>query len=332
MSGALAKIGDTFDRLTGRRWIPSSSLATSELIAKIKELLDSEAKQIPGKGAVVPHNIKLKIQWDKFSTDAGGSLKSLENELLIATADHINDSLYYTFAPLNVEVKQDYFIEGVKIFVGYETFAENQSAAEMNVSVPAISLQKAAIETPSAPAAQVEKFIARFELGGSRRDKMLEFPAGGRHSVGRASGSDLMIDHVSVSNIHATLVIGEDRHLSVADTGSSYGTFINGQRISYGKATRLVEGDRVKFGEIEVIFDHVPKQVETEIENPVEEKLEDTISIGGFEFTSRVTPADKTVAVPKEIVPETIISEMPKVTGFETVLVERDEPENDKNG
>ena len=37
--GALTRIGDTFDRFTGRKWIPSSSLATSELIERIKKVL-----------------------------------------------------------------------------------------------------------------------------------------------------------------------------------------------------------------------------------------------------------------------------------------------------
>src|SRR5580765_7671021 len=104
MRGALTKIGDTIDRLTGRRWIPSSSLATSELVARIKKLLDEEAKEVPGKGIVVPHNSKLKMQWDKFSTDADDALEKLEYELLAAAADHINDSLYYTYAPLRIEV------------------------------------------------------------------------------------------------------------------------------------------------------------------------------------------------------------------------------------
>ena len=37
MRGVLTKVGDTLDRLTGRRWNPSSSLATSELIEKLKQ-------------------------------------------------------------------------------------------------------------------------------------------------------------------------------------------------------------------------------------------------------------------------------------------------------
>ena len=50
---------------------------------------------------------------------------------------------------------------------------------------------------------------------------------------------------------------GNDGVLSVADTGSTNGTFINNTRIAYGKAIRLADGDRVKFGEIEVKFEPV---------------------------------------------------------------------------
>src|SRR5690349_2653561 len=53
MRGALTRIGDAFDRITGRKWTPSSSIATSELIERLKKLLDSEKKEVQGKGFVV---------------------------------------------------------------------------------------------------------------------------------------------------------------------------------------------------------------------------------------------------------------------------------------
>ena len=58
VQGVLTKLGDVFDKLTGRGWKPSSSLATSELIEKLKSLLDSEAEPSDdGRGTFVPHNI-----------------------------------------------------------------------------------------------------------------------------------------------------------------------------------------------------------------------------------------------------------------------------------
>ena len=41
----------------------------------------------------------------------------------------------------------------------------------------------------------------------------------------------------------------------VADTGSTNGTFISGKRIAYGKAFPVADGDKVKFGTVEVSID-----------------------------------------------------------------------------
>lgn len=260
MQGALTRIGDAFDRLTGRRWTPSSSLATSGLIERLKKLLDSEASEVAGKGTVVPHNIKLKMQWDKFSTDADDSIAKLETELLIAAADHINDRLYYTHAPLHIEVKPDYFTEGVKLFVSYDKFGEDHEA-ELNVTVPSINLKSAHIDSsevePEIANISGFTFVARFKLKDIAREKKLIFNQKARLSIGRTGSNDLILDDVSVSKIHASLVADAEGNLSAADTGSTNGTFINDTRIAYGKAVKLVEGDRVKFGSVEVVFECV---------------------------------------------------------------------------
>ncbi len=258
MQGALTRIGDTFDRLTGRGWTPSSSLATSGLIQRLIKLIDSEAVEVAGKGTVVPHNIKLKIQWDKFSTDADDSIKKLEDELLIAAADHINDRLYYTHAPLHIEVKPDYFTEGVKLFVSFDKFGGEDHEAELNITVPSINLNNEQTNLPDKKTEVGEiTFIARFKIKDAARERKLSFHQDTRLSIGRTGSNDLILDDVSVSKIHASLVADRDDNLSLADTGSTNGTFINDTRIAYGKAVKLVEGDRVKFGSIEVVFERV---------------------------------------------------------------------------
>ncbi len=318
LRGSLTKIGDTFDRFTGRRWVPSSSLATSELIERIKKLLDAEARDIPGKGMVVPHNIKLKIQWDKFSTDAEESIKKLEHELLAATADHINDSLYYTYAPISLEVKPDYFIEGVKLMVSFDRFTDEDRDVEMNLTITGIKAADVIPETASKPAAAGQKYIARFRINGVDKEKTLEFPPTSRLSVGRTGSSGLVIDDTSVSKIHAALSVGEDGVLSVADTGSTNGTFINDERISYGKATRLVADDRMKFGTVDVTFEHIlPTVVETvnvEASPPEEEVVE----IDGFEFKRR-SSEDKPQSLPAIPIPDETLK-MKEESGVETAL------------
>lgn len=295
--GVLTKLGDTFDKLTGRGWKPGSSLATSELIERLKRLLDSEIRDEGDKGRFVPHRIKLKMQWDKFSTDSETAITKLENELLIAAVDHINDQRYHTHAPLKLEIKPDYFTEGVKLLASFDKFGDEEHEAELNVTVPDINvtglIPGAAEAIPVTPPPGDETFEAAFKTSAGPRRVNLIFSHGKRLSVGRTGSNDLVINDTSISKIHASLFYDPESGLMVADTGSTNGTFINGERISYGKAFAISDGAIARFGTVDVVFDHIPRPVETE-----DESLDDpeaTLAIGEFEFRRKVTTESATV-------------------------------------
>ena len=298
VQGVLTKIGDTFDRLTGRGWKPSSSLATSELVERLKRLVDSEART-EGDRKFVPHNIKLKMQWDKFSTDSEGSLKKLETELLTALVDHINDNRYYTYAPITLQVKPDYFTNGVKLFVGFEKSDEDERETAIDVSMPGFNDDAKAQAAPGFP--KLSKAIVNFDLHGKPIQKELVFEDGKRLSVGRTKENDLAVDDASVSKMHASLMLNSDGILVVADTGSTNGTFVDGERISYGKAVTFSAGQKLKLGTIELAFEIIEHTVESE---PTPELKEtDMYSIGEFEFTSKIDkPGEPELAVPAETV------------------------------
>ena len=264
LRGSLTKFGDIFDRLTGRGWKPSSSLATSELVEKLKTLLDTEAKDLGKKGTFVPHNLKLKIQWDKFSLDSETAMQTLEHELLTAIIDHINDKRYHTYAPLKLQVKPDYFTEGVRLLASFDKFSEEEGEAAINVTVPNLKN----IVIPPMPEVKIERekeiVTAEFTLNDKSKRLELTFAEGERLNVGRTKENALAIDDGSVSKVHATLFINSQKHLMVADTGSTNGTFINGKRIAYGKAFPVESDDKVKFGTIEVSLEYVPKEVPAE--------------------------------------------------------------------
>ena len=42
----------------------------------------------------------------------------------------------------------------------------------------------------------------------------------------------------------------------LADTGSTNGTFVNGERIAYGRAFVIKPGDKLKFGTVEVALEY----------------------------------------------------------------------------
>lgn len=295
VQGALTRIGDTLDRLTGRRWRPSSSLATSGLIERMKMLLDRELKENESGQKFVPHNIKLKMQWDKFSTDSEENLKKLEHELLTAAVDHISDNRYYTHAPLKLEVKPDYFTEGVKLYVSYDKFDEDEREAELNVTVPAAKVADLIPEgvsaipalgslshesEPGSPPAgggvaaersedgvvevATGDLILRYEINEKRSEQHFDLEQGHRLSIGRTKDNDIAIDHTSVSKHHASLLLTSEGKLVVADTGSTNGTYLNGERIAYGKAIEIFAGDKVKFGAVEVDLEFLPDEIPTD--------------------------------------------------------------------
>jgi pSer/pThr/pTyr-binding forkhead associated (FHA) protein len=305
VQGALTRIGDTLDRLTGRRWKPSSSLATSGLIERMKMLLDSEIKQDAEGRSFVPHNIKLKMQWDKFSTDSEDNLKKLEHELLTAAVDHISDNRYHTYAPLKLEVKPDYFTQGVKLFVSFDKFDEERGERELNVTVPAASVadlipEGLSIEASAQPAAKAPhqggELIARFTMNGVPVEKRFEMKPGKRLSIGRTKNNDIALDHTSVSKMHASLLLSADAKLVVADTGSTNGTYLNGERIAYGKAIEIFAGDKVKFGAIDVDLVFTPAEVSAAKEILPDDETE-AYTVGEFQFSKKtevIQPSVKT--------------------------------------
>jgi hypothetical protein len=282
--GILSTIGSRVDGFLGRQWSPSSSLATSELVARIQKVLDGEVREVPGKGRVVPHHIQLKVQWNKFSTDSEEALCKLENELLIAAVDHINDNLYYTYSPVEIEIKPDYFIEGVKLHAGFDRFDE--APAELNVTLPAIDVKDAIAQVESTPSIRFE-VTARFPIKGVEHAKDLLLTTGQSVSIGRIASSEIVLDDNSVSKTHASLSVGDDGKLLLADTGSTNGTFINNERIAYGKAIDIDEKDLVKFGDVVVTFAvrrTGPGLTTEKMEDP---HKADTVEVDGFTFTSR---------------------------------------------
>lgn len=263
VQGILSKIGDIFDRLTGRGWTKASSLSTSELNERLKMLLDSEAKDLGKQGKFVPHNIKLKMQWNKFSTDSEDGLKKLEYELLASAIDHINDNLYHTYKPIKIEVKPDYFTEGVKFLASFGEFGEDENEVEVNVTVPQMNVQNLIPQETAKVEEDSESFVAEYTIGEKRKVFELKFNENKkRMGVGRTKENDLVIEDASISKVHAALVLNPEKMLLVADTGSTNGTFINGNRIAYGRAFPIGENDKLKFGTVEVFLRRVPKQTD----------------------------------------------------------------------
>jgi hypothetical protein len=249
----LEGMGDVVDRKLGRTTDVQGGLTTTKLLERMKRLLDERVRDEGRKGKIVPHLLKLKIEWGTHSEAPPEIIKDLENEVLAAAIDHINDHRYRTLAPVQIETEVDIFTSGVSVDPTFGEFEEELKAQdeakrrEQELGTTLIP--------KGAPTVHDVKVSARITLDGRTRDLNLTFKPGGRRfNVGRGADNDISLDDRSVSKIHAALVMNREGTLLVSDTGSTNGTYINGRRLKYGEARQIEEGDIVSFGDVEVRF------------------------------------------------------------------------------
>src|ERR671910_2156880 len=117
-------MGDVVDRKFGRTVEPKSGLTTSQLIDRMKKLIDERVRDEGRKGKIAPHHFKLKVEWGTHSEAPPEIIKDLEHEILAAAIDHINDHRYRTLAPAKVETEVDIFTTGVSVHPTFGEFEE----------------------------------------------------------------------------------------------------------------------------------------------------------------------------------------------------------------
>ena len=76
-----------------------------------------------------------------------------------------------------------------------------------------------------------------------------------RIHLGRLPESDLILEDALVSRVHAQIRVRPD-YLTLADEGSSNGTFVDGKRLAPGREEILMPGSRICFGALELLFVH----------------------------------------------------------------------------
>jgi hypothetical protein len=249
----LESMGDVVDRKLGRTVDIQSGLTTTKLLDRMKRLIDERVRNEGQKGKIAPHLLKLKVEWGTHSEAPPEIIKDLENEVIAAAIDHINDHRYRTLAPVRIETEVDIFTSGVSVDPTFGEFEEELKAQD---EAKRRERELGTTQIPKgAPPVHDVKVNARVTLSGNTREVNLTFKPGGRRmNVGRGTDNDIALDDRSVSKIHAALVMNREGTLLVSDTGSTNGTYINGRRLKYGEARQIEEGDIVGFGDVEVRF------------------------------------------------------------------------------
>jgi molecular chaperone DnaK (HSP70) len=83
-----------------------------------------------------------------------------------------------------------------------------------------------------------------------------QLSGGNRYKIGRDRGNHIHLNFEKISRFHAVLVVSAEA-CTLEDTGSTNGTFVNGERLQVETAVTLKDGDRVRFGNQEFVFKEV---------------------------------------------------------------------------
>lgn len=248
----LEGVGEVVDKKLGRAVDLKNGYTTSMLIAQARKAISQNVRDEGRKGQIAPHALKLKIEYATFSDTSPDVIEDVEHEILAAAIDHVNDNRFRTLAPLAIVTEPDIFGEGMNVTVSFGEFAEElaraDAAKKLGGAVPPSKLNL----HPPKPETHV---IARALLPDGPVQFDLVFQLGGRRvSVGRGKDNELRLQDGSVSKVHSALVMNAAGELMVADTGSTNGTFVNGNRLAYGTSQKINDADVVRFGFIEVRF------------------------------------------------------------------------------
>src|SRR3989442_15544781 len=191
----LEGMGDVVDRKFGRTVGPQGGLTTSQLIERMKRLIDERVRDEGRKGRLAPHHLKLKVEWGTHSEAPPEILKELEHEILAAAIDHINDHRYRTLAPVAVETEVDIFTTGISVDPTFGEFEEELKGEDEAKREKLVAPKQSPFEkVPDVT------MMARITMRNEVHEVPLALKPGGRRlSVGRAAANGLALHDSSGS-------------------------------------------------------------------------------------------------------------------------------------
>lgn len=73
-------------------------------------------------------------------------------------------------------------------------------------------------------------------------------------SIGRSRESDIFLEDLAVSRLHASIVNLGNGNYALKDEGSANGTKVNGQVVNKFQTYPLQEGDQIQLGQTVLVF------------------------------------------------------------------------------
>ncbi len=204
----------------------------------IEENLRTEETRI-----VAPNLIELRYDYETYTRMGQRRRAFLERELSSSAYEYIYNRRYAVLDKVQLKIGYDAFTRGLEVKFGF-------GEARQVVIVKGNSGQLAA-KGAGAPPHKCVHVVVR-GIGGFPEFRVDVKSGGDPVGVGRNVANEMVIRDPTVSNFHAAFVLSPDGTLELADRASANGTYVNGILLGTGDRTIVRDGDRVRFGDVEL--------------------------------------------------------------------------------
>jgi hypothetical protein len=212
-----------------------------------------------------PNLIELRYDYETYTRMGAPRREFLQRELHASIYEYIYNRRYASLGELQIRILYDAFTRGLEIKADFgepkpavlpQNAPENATAAANQVGPAPVWPDRA-----DNPAAKRRSVALRIE-GNPREIRAQLASDAAPVGIGRNSANDMIIDDATVSNFHAALTLSSDGEIFLADRGSSNGVQINGVPLETGDRLIVRDGDRLRFGDVEVVLKVSPNAVD----------------------------------------------------------------------
>jgi|SRR5262245_7698279 len=244
------RIGGAID-FAWRRTGQSQSVARTDLSALVPQIERAVENSLRREGGsiIAPNLIELRYDYETYTKMGGKRREYLQRELSVSIYEYVYNRRYKTLRDLQVKISYDAFTRGLEISLG---FGEVKKTVIVRSSSGNTEDEDRVEKTSKHPAIACGLVLRGMGVMPELRAQLSSDsePVG----VGRNVANNLVIKDPTVSNFHAAFVLSHEGNLELADRASSNGTYVNGVLLGTGDKTIVRDGDRVRFGEVELIL------------------------------------------------------------------------------
>jgi hypothetical protein len=239
------RVGGALDFALRRPLNPQARTDLTALLPQVEQAIETKLRR-EGQQLLAPNLIELRYDYETYSQLTQARIEYLQRELAASLYEYIVNHRYTTLGQVQIKIAFDVFTRRLTINA---TFPDEAAAPTAPAGQPGALSAAAKQAAPGKSCHLMLRAVDR-QLFGDLRAQLVGSDA--RVGVGRSQDNALCLNDSTVSSFHAAFTLGANGALWLTDLGSSNGTFVNDVRLGEGDKSIVRDGDRLRFGDVEM--------------------------------------------------------------------------------